>query len=97
MSLTQQQVSQVAQLAALNLFVAANVTASYNVNDLTAAVTAIDNAFDTPLSTAVTAVGGAMSIINALGSAIPAPFSAATTQQKTILACLVLEKRAGII
>jgi len=71
--------------------------ANFNLDDLTAAATAIDNAFDTTLNAAVVAVGGTTTVINGLASVIPAPFSGATAQQKTLLACYVLMKRSGII
>jgi hypothetical protein len=78
-------------------FVQAQITARYSTADLAAAVAALDNAFDTTLSTAVTAVGGSTTVINGLNAIIPAPFSGATVQQKTLLCCYTLMKRAGII
>jgi hypothetical protein len=78
-------------------FVIAQAKAIYSLDDLIAAAGAIDNAFDTTLNNAVIAVGGTTTVINGLASVIPAPFSGATAQQKTLLACYVLMKRAGII
>ncbi len=97
MALTTQQLNSVGAVWAELNFVRAQVTAVYSLDDLKAAAQAIDNAFDTTLNAAVIAVGGTTTIINGLASVIPAPFSAATAQQKTMLACYVLMKRAGII
>jgi len=91
-----QQQACAAYWASIN-FVAANVTANYSLDQIQAAAAALDNAFDTTLSAAVTAVGGGTTVINGLNAIIPAPFSGATTQQKTLLCCYVLMKRAGII
>jgi hypothetical protein len=49
------------------------------------------------LNAAVIAVGGATTIINGLSAQITASMPGATAQQQTLLACHVLEKRAGII
>lgn len=84
-----------AQYASRKLFAA--TVATYGVDDVNAAVAAIDNALDTTLTNAVAAVGGTTTVINGLASVIPAPFSGATTQQKTMLLVYVVEKRAGII
>lgn len=97
MALTADQQKDVASLWALENFVKANVTANFGTDSLIAAGVALDNAFDTTLNAAVTAVGGTKTIIQALAASIPAPFSGATIQQKTLLACYVLMKRAGII
>jgi len=75
----------------------ASGTAGVNWADLEAAVAAVDAAFDTTLTTAASEVGGGTTIINALAASIPSPVSAGTAQQKTILACYVLLKRAGLI
>ena len=74
-----------------------SVTANFALDQIAAAATAIDNALDATLNTAVTAVGGATTIANGLNQIIPAPFSGATAAQKTLLVCHVLMKRAGII
>ncbi len=97
MALTDPQRMDCAAYWSRQHFVAANVTANYSVADLAAAAAALDNAFDTTLSAAVTAVGGSTTVINGLNAIIPAPFSSATTQQKTLLACYVLMKRAGLL
>lgn len=73
------------------------VTANFSLTDIQAAAAALDNAFDTTLNAAVTAVGGTTTVINGLNAIIPAPFSSATAQQKTLLCCYVLMKRVGII
>lgn len=75
----------------------ASATANYSLDNIAAAAAAIDNAFDTTLTNAVIAVGGGTTVINGLASVIPSPFSGATVQQKTMLACHVLMKRAGLI
>lgn len=72
-------------------------TATINHADILAAVQALDSGFDTTLTAAATAVGGSTTIINALAASIPAPASGGSAQQKTVLACLVLLKRAGLI
>ena len=74
-----------------------NAVANFSTDQIQAAAAAIDSAFDTTLSAAVTAVGGSTTVINGLAQIIPAPFSSATAQQKTLLACHVLMKRANII
>lgn len=95
MALTTAQRLSLAQFAGQQLFAAE--TANFNVADLQAAAIAIDNAFDTTINAAVTAGLGADTVIQALNSVIPAPFSTATVAQKTLLACWVLMKRAGLI
>ncbi len=95
MALSDAQRLAVAQFAGQQLF--RNSLANFNIADLKAAATAIDNAFDTTLNAAVVAVGGSTTVINGLASVIPAPFSSATAQQKTLLACWVLMKRSGLI
>jgi hypothetical protein len=97
MALTAAQLAATAAYWADVAFVQANVTAGFSLDDIQAAAQAIDSAFDTTLSAAVTAVGGTTTVINGLAAAIPAPFSGASAQQKTLLACHVLMKRAGII
>jgi hypothetical protein len=77
-------------------FVKPNALANFSTADILAAATAIDNAFDTTLTVALAAVGGGTTVINALAASIPAPFSGATVQQKTLLAVHVLMKRAGL-
>lgn len=97
MPLTASQLSSVATTASFNLFVNSNKTANYNTGDLVAAAAAIDNALDTSLSAAVTAVGGSTTVINGLANIIPSPFNGATAQQKTMLLCWVAMKRVGLI
>jgi hypothetical protein len=72
-------------------------TATVNWSDLQAAVAALDAAFDATLSAATTATSGTTTVLQYLASTIPAPASGGTAQQKTILACLTLLKRAGLI
>jgi hypothetical protein len=95
--LTGAQQSQVAAYWANINFVQAQVTANYNTADITAAVAAIDAAFDTTLNDAVMAVGGGTTIANGLSSQITASMPAATVEQQTLLVSYVLMKRAGII
>jgi hypothetical protein len=78
-------------------FVQAKAVANFSLDQIQAAAAALDGAFDTTLSAAVTAVGGGTTVINGLNAIIPSPFSGATVQQKTMLCCHVLMKRAGII
>ena len=96
MAITTTQQHDIASRWCNVIFVGPNLTANYSIADLQAAAAAIDNAFDTTLSAAVTAVGGSTTVINGLNAIIPAPFSGATVAQKTMLVCHVLEKRAGI-
>lgn len=96
MALSSQQKLQVAAYFA-NLAFTQSVVASFNTDDIAAAAGAIDSAFDTTLTAAVAAVGGGTTVINGLASVIPAPFSGASGAQKTMLACHVLMKRAGLI
>jgi hypothetical protein len=97
MALTTQQIQQTSSFWAQKWFVGSNLTAIYSVADLNAAVTAIDNAFDTTLNAAVTAGHGAQTVVQALNSVIPAPVSGATAQQKAELVCFAIMKRFGLI
>jgi hypothetical protein len=45
----------------------------------------------------VSAGHGAQTIVQALNSVIPAPFSGATAQQKAELVCFAIMKRYGLI
>jgi hypothetical protein len=78
-------------------FVQGNLTAIYSVEDLNAAISAIDSAFDTTLNAAVSAGHGAQTVVQALNSVIPAPVSGATPQQKAELVCFAIMKRYGLI
>jgi hypothetical protein len=93
--LTATQQLACAQYAGQQLF--AGACATFNVGDIEATVAALDAAFDTTLNTAVSAGFGSDTVINALAAQIPAPFSGATVQQKTLVCCYVLMKRAGLI
>lgn len=95
--LTSAQQQAVAAFWADVNFVVAKVTANFSLDQIQAAAAALDSAFDTTLNAAVTAVGGTTTVINGLNAIIPAPFSGATVQQKTLLCCYVLMKRAGVI
>jgi len=75
----------------------AQVTANFALDQIQAAAAAIDNALDTTLNAAVAAGHGAETVVQALNSIIPAPFSGASAQAKTLLVCHVIMKRAGII
>ncbi len=97
MALTQQQQREVSAYWAQINFVAASVRADFSISDLALAVAAIDMAFDTTLNAAVAAGHGSQTVAQALSSVIPAPFSSATVQQKTLLVAYVAMKRAGII
>jgi hypothetical protein len=77
--------------------VATNSLANYSIDDLNAAIQAIDSAFDTTLNAAVSAGHGAQTIVVALNSVIPAPVSGATNQQKAELVCFAIMKRYGLI
>lgn len=97
MALTTQQKKDATVYWVLQNFVMPNVTANFNTTDITAAITAIDNALDSTLNQAVTAVGGTTTVANGMAAVIPSPFSGATATQKTLLVCYVLMKRASII
>lgn len=96
-TLTAQQIRDISAYWAHKWFVTAATTAVYSVDDLNAAITAIDIAFDTTLNAAVTAGHGTQTIVQALNSVIPAPLSGATTQQKAELVCFAISKRFGLI
>jgi hypothetical protein len=83
MALTVQQQGDVARYWANVNFVSTQSTATFSLDQIQAAAASLDGAFDTTLSAAV--------------AVIPAPFSTATAAQKTLLACYVLMKRAGVI
>lgn len=97
MALTAAQLHAVSQFWSQQQFVMASVTANFSTADLQAAAQAVDNALDATLNQAVAIVGGTTTVAAGLNAIIPAPFSTATVQQKTILVCYVLMKRAGII
>ena len=94
-TLTNQQLRDTAVFWANKWFTSA--TAVYSVDDLTAAISAIDTAFDTTLSAAVASGHGAQTVIQALNAVIPAPLSGATNQQKAELVCYGIMKRFGLI
>jgi hypothetical protein len=96
-TLTPQQVRETSAYWANKWFVVPNLTAIYMLDDLNAAIQAIDNAFDTTLNAAVSAGHGAQTIVQALNSVIPAPLSGATAQQKAELVTFAIAKRYGII
>lgn len=95
MPLTTAQNRDAAAQVANKIF--ATVTANFALDQIQAAITAVDNALDSTLNQAVTAVGGTTTVANGMAQVIPAPFSTATAQQKTLLVCYVLMKRAGLI
>jgi|SRR6516165_4195816 hypothetical protein len=68
-----------------------------NHSDILAAVGQIDSDWDATLNQAVSAYGGTITIINALAASLPSPSSGLSGQQKTVIACAVLLKRAGLI
>jgi hypothetical protein len=96
-TLTAAQIRDTSARWADKWFVAGNLTAVYSTDDLGAAITAIDNAFDTTLNNAVSAGHGAQTVVQALNSVIPAPVSGATAQQKAELVCFAIMKRFGLI
>jgi hypothetical protein len=96
-TLTPQQVRDTSAYWANKWFVVPNLTAIYMLDDLNAAIQAIDNAFDTTLNAAVSAGHGAQTVAQALNSVIPAPLSGATPQQKAELVTFAIAKRYGII
>ena len=105
MPLTQAQIADCAAKVAAHLFEAtvailggtSKATVPVSWTDLQNAVSALDAAFDTTLATAGTQVPTTDTIVQYLASRIPAPVSGGTAQQKTILACYTLLKRAGLI
>jgi hypothetical protein len=100
-TLTPQQVRDTSAYWANKWFVGSSTlpasTANYNLDDLNAAIQAIDSAFDTTLNAAVSAGHGAQTIVQALNSVIPAPLSGATPQQKAELVSFAIAKRYGLI
>lgn len=95
--LTAAQQRQAAASWANAVFVIGNTTAAYSLDQIAAAIAAVDNAFDTTLSAAVAAVGGATTIANGLSSQITASMPGASVAQQTLIVCYTLMKRAGII
>jgi hypothetical protein len=96
-TLTAQQVAQAAAVWSNKWFVTAASLAVYNSDDLAAAITQIDNAFDMTINAAASAGHGAQTVVQALNSVIPAPVSGATAQQKAELVCFAIMKRYGLI
>lgn len=74
---------------------AATINADWS--QVQANVQALDNALDTTLNAAVSAGFGADTIIQALAAQLTAPVSGWTAQQKYMLLCFVLLKRAGLL
>lgn len=72
-------------------------TIACNWTDIQTNVSALDSALDTTINAAVTAGFGADTIINGLAAQLTAPVSGWTAQQKYVLLCFVLLKRAGLI
>ena len=81
-TLTPQQTRDTSAFWANKWFVGANALANFSIDDINAAVSAGH---------------GAQTIVQALNSVIPAPFSTATTQQKAELVCFAISKRYGLI
>lgn len=66
-------------------------------NQIQSNVQALDNALDTTLNSAVSSGFGTDTIIQALAAQLTAPVSGWTAQQKYMLLCFVLLKRAGLL
>jgi hypothetical protein len=96
-TLTPQQVHDTSAFWANKWFVVPNATAVYSVDDINNAVTQIDIAFDTTINQAASAGHGTQTIVQALNSVIPSPFSGASPQQKAELVCFAIMKRYGLI
>jgi len=96
-TLTQQQLAETGAYWANKWFVLANATANLATTDLTAAISAIDSAFDTTLNAAVAAGHGPQTVAQALNSVIPAPASSLSTQQKAELVTFAIMKRYGLL
>jgi hypothetical protein len=96
-TLTPQQVADAAAVWSNKWFVVANSLAVYSTDDLAAAITQIDSAFDMTINAAASAGHGSQTVVQALNSVIPAPVSGATTQQKAELVCFAIMKRYGLI
>ena len=96
-TLTSQQVHDTSAFWANKWFVILNTTANYSIDDINNAVTQIDIAFDTTINQAASAGHGTQTVVQALNSVIPSPFSGATTQQKAELVCFAIMKRYGLI
>ena len=96
-TLTAQQVRDTSTFWANKWFVGLNSLANFSIDDISAAITQIDNAFDTTINAAASAGHGTQTIVQALNSVIPAPFSTATAQQKAELVCFAISKRYGLI
>jgi hypothetical protein len=97
MAITSQQQRDTAVHWANENFVTVNATANYTIDDIAAAIAAVDSAFDTTLNQAVAAGHGAQTVWQAMAAIIPAPFSGATAQQKALLVSNVTMKRVGIL
>ena len=97
-SLTTAQITAAASSVASAMFGGvANVVANYGLDQIQNAITAVDVAFNTTLSAAVTAVGGSTTIANGLSAQIAASMPGATAAQQTMVVCYTLMKRAGLI
>lgn len=96
-TLSAQQIHDASAYWVQKWFVGSGLTAIYSLDDLSAAIQQIDNAFDLTLNAAVAAGHGTQTVVQALNSVIPAPVSGATAQQKAELVCYAMMKRYGII
>jgi len=96
--LTPSDYAQIAAYWANQNFVQPGVTANFATDQLANAASTIDAAFDTTLNAAIATLGtSTLTLAAALNQIIPAPFSGATAQQKSLLVSYVLMRRAGII
>jgi len=94
---TQQQTQAAASVAAAMFGGVANVVANFSLDQIQAAIAAVDVAFNTTLNAAVIAVGGTTTIANGLSAQITSSMPGATASQQTMVVCYTLMKRAGII
>src|SRR5262249_42498131 len=96
-TLTPQQVRETSAYWADKWFVRGNLTAVYTIDDINAAVSAIDGTLDNTLNALVTAGNGTRTVAQTLNAALPAPFSGATLQQKAELLSFAVMKRYGLL
>jgi len=72
-------------------------TATFHFGHALAAVQAVDAALDVTLNQAVVAVGGGVTVINALAMQIPAPWNTGSAAQQALIGVAVFMGRGGLI
>lgn len=96
MALSAAQLLQSAQDFCQEVFVGPGVTANFTTAQIQNAIAAIDTGMNTTLANAVTAKGGATTIVAALQSQITGAMPGATVQQQALCLIIWAKRAAGL-